>query len=621
MLGFGWLTFASDFATRARHATSMDFSVDGRAPGKHPDVRIHAAGTVSPSSVRAVSPRLIFFRIEPLGVDSGVTPVEALVKYRDGCMDEDEIACLMRRLMSRPQVVTVLGFPEVTEDEPPSASLHVIQATLRHATADAAEGDDSAVTAVAASVSCSVEAAAGSVEGVPRELVHELTIPAVAREPLVEAPKTMTTKYKKSGNHLRPNTAARHQQFVSFLVETYGLEFLRSGSGVLDVAGGAGGVAFELAFRRGIPCVVVDPRPMRLNQKQRRALRNRANAAAVLGSAAGPPNASWWLGGDEVDGAGGGEADGAGGSEGGDEEGGGGAVDSAGGGEAGGGAGGVAGGGVVDGGEGGDGGDGGGGGRGGKEGGIEGGIEGGKEGGGGKDKAAAKAAAKAAKQAKFDAKKAKAAGGGGGGGGDGGGGVALQCGEAEEIAPEDEVHEPADWALAWEQEGLPRGNLPRQICSLFDETFARGPHAALFREASIVVGMHPDQATEPIVRAALRAGKPFAVVPCCVFKTHNTHRRLRDGSKVGSTEELCAYLEQLGQGGEEGGGEQGGDGSGGEEKGRGGAVDDSAAGGGGALFRRAELSTLFFEGKNTVVYSNSSPLGGGGETGDGAPPN
>ena len=174
-------------------------------------------------------------------------------------------------------------------------------------------------------------------------------------------------------------------------------------------------------------------------------------------------------------------------------------------------------------------------------------------------------------------------GGGDGGGGGGGGDVALLCAEATESAPEGEVHEPADWALAWEQEGLPRANLPRQICSFFDEDFARGPnpdpdpnpnpiptpipvpnlnpnphphpnsnlnprpnpnqdfargpHAALFREASIVVGMHPDQATEPIVRAALRAGKPFAVVPCCVFKTHNTHRRLRDGSKVRTTED------------------------------------------------------------------------------------
>ena len=98
----------------------MDFSVEGRAPGKHPQIRIHAAGTVSPTSVRAVSPRLIFFRIEPIGVDRRFKPVEALVKHRDGCMDEDEIACLVRRLMSGPQEVTALGFPEVTEDEPPS---------------------------------------------------------------------------------------------------------------------------------------------------------------------------------------------------------------------------------------------------------------------------------------------------------------------------------------------------------------------------------------------------------------------------------------------------------------------------------------------------------------------
>jgi hypothetical protein len=33
---------------------------------------------------------------------------------------------------------------------------------------------------------------------------------------------------------------------------------------------------------------------------------------------------------------------------------------------------------------------------------------------------------------------------------------------------------------------------------------------------SVVVGMHPDQATEPLVDFALRAKLPFAVVPCCV---------------------------------------------------------------------------------------------------------
>lgn len=33
----------------------------------------------------------------------------------------------------------------------------------------------------------------------------------------------------------------------------------------------------------------------------------------------------------------------------------------------------------------------------------------------------------------------------------------------------------------------------------------------------LIVGLHPDQATEPIVRAATRRDKPFAVVPCCVM--------------------------------------------------------------------------------------------------------
>ena len=35
-------------------------------------------------------------------------------------------------------------------------------------------------------------------------------------------------------------------------------------------------------------------------------------------------------------------------------------------------------------------------------------------------------------------------------------------------------------------------------------------------ECSLVVGMHADGATEGIVDFALRRGKPFAVVPCCV---------------------------------------------------------------------------------------------------------
>ena len=55
-----------------------------------------------------------------------------------------------------------------------------------------------------------------------------------------------------------------------FLVETYGREYLASGSGVLDVAGGKGELAFELLNVDGIPATVIDPRPLDLKCFKRR---------------------------------------------------------------------------------------------------------------------------------------------------------------------------------------------------------------------------------------------------------------------------------------------------------------------------------------------------------------
>ncbi|GIL68582.1 hypothetical protein Vafri_21834, partial [Volvox africanus] len=43
---------------------------------------------------------------------------------------------------------------------------------------------------------------------------------------------------------------------------------------------------------------------------------------------------------------------------------------------------------------------------------------------------------------------------------------------------------------------------------------------------SMVVGLHPDQATEAILDFALECGKPFALVPCCVFPRLFPNRRL-----------------------------------------------------------------------------------------------
>lgn len=37
------------------------------------------------------------------------------------------------------------------------------------------------------------------------------------------------------------------------------------------------------------------------------------------------------------------------------------------------------------------------------------------------------------------------------------------------------------------------------------------------RGSSLVIGMHPDQATDGIVDFAMKYRKSFAVIPCCVF--------------------------------------------------------------------------------------------------------
>ena len=52
------------------------------------------------------------------------------------------------------------------------------------------------------------------------------------------------------------------------------------------------------------------------------------------------------------------------------------------------------------------------------------------------------------------------------------------------------------------------------------------------------------QATEPIVRFALRTGKPWAVVPCCVWAEESPHRRLH-GQPVRSYAQFLDWLVAL----------------------------------------------------------------------------
>ncbi|RCI02533.1 hypothetical protein CU098_000978, partial [Rhizopus stolonifer] len=67
---------------------------------------------------------------------------------------------------------------------------------------------------------------------------------------------------------------------------------------------------------------------------------------------------------------------------------------------------------------------------------------------------------------------------------------------------------------------------PTYLHTLLDDAFLIH-HADLISQVGLFLGLHADQATIPIVEAALKAQKPFAVVPCCVFSHQHRDRRLR----------------------------------------------------------------------------------------------
>ena len=88
----------------------------------------------------------------------------------------------------------------------------------------------------------------------------------------------------------------------------------------------------------------------------------------------------------------------------------------------------------------------------------------------------------------------------------------------------------------------------RQLVMKFDDdTVEHSPELQVaIQSSTLLIGMHADGATEAIVDAALKYGKPFIVVPCCVFPKFFNQRYLiqDDGNKVHvrSHEQFCQYL-------------------------------------------------------------------------------
>ena len=68
------------------------------------------------------------------------------------------------------------------------------------------------------------------------------------------------------------------------------------------------------------------------------------------------------------------------------------------------------------------------------------------------------------------------------------------------------------------------------------------------RQCKILVGMHPDEATEAIIDLSQRLGDvPFALLPCCVMPSLFPTRRQRHGDPVRSYRTFCQYLVDKGE--------------------------------------------------------------------------
>ncbi|KAI9895308.1 hypothetical protein PsorP6_019282 [Peronosclerospora sorghi] len=70
-----------------------------------------------------------------------------------------------------------------------------------------------------------------------------------------------------SGNpHSKIDKTQRSHIFCDWLVESLGEEFLASGTGVIDVAGGKGDILVKLQIKKDIQTTLIDPRPMKLGK-------------------------------------------------------------------------------------------------------------------------------------------------------------------------------------------------------------------------------------------------------------------------------------------------------------------------------------------------------------------
>ena len=81
------------------------------------------------------------------------------------------------------------------------------------------------------------------------------------------------------------------------------------------------------------------------------------------------------------------------------------------------------------------------------------------------------------------------------------------------------------------------------IVTKFDDQFIKRYGEDLLSKVKLVIGFHPDEATEPTVNFSIKTSTPCCIVPCCVFGKLFPDRRL-NGREVTSFDDFVLYLKE-----------------------------------------------------------------------------
>ena len=200
-------------------------TLDTLPPAKHPSLRAVLAGSIE--SARPVSKKLLFVYVRC--AETGRL-WECIAKLADGLLCVLDISQLGAAAAAGVAEqggcrCALVGWPERSANG--VLSLHVVSIELL--------GADGAPTLALPSGAAAVAGLATSAAAVPAA-VGGATAAAVAAVP--------RNRFHSSGYRVRPANSNRFMVLAQWLVDTFGRETLVRDGGVLDVAGGAGGVAF-----------------------------------------------------------------------------------------------------------------------------------------------------------------------------------------------------------------------------------------------------------------------------------------------------------------------------------------------------------------------------------------